>query len=164
MRALRTKTAKREFFSRILAVYKDQRGRCARLTADPELALVTELLTWHPDWETKGAGVEWIGVHDGHFCLVRDGGRQHADISFHKCLSPPTRRTELIRACRDAIENEVREARVEVFASAPTPVCAMPGCGATLVDDATTHLDHITPFRTLFDDWLAAVSPPRSTR
>ena len=161
MDAFTTKSAARAFVSAFLKPYRQRRrSECTRITDSAALMWIYDLLSRHPDWdERKGCGVEWIGVHGGHFCLVRDGGESHEDISFHKCLTPPKPRDLLLRACRCAINDQILEARENIFAGTEPVLCAMHGCGKLLKNDATTHLDHIIPFVRLFDDWLGERAP-----
>lgn len=156
MDASATKTATRKFVSAYLARVADP-ARCVRIEAFDELVWIEDLLSRHPAWPTKGAGVEWIGVHRGHFCLVRDGGRRHEDISFHKCLTPATPRQDLLKACRHAIQVQSAAARARVFGTAVRVACAL--CDQRLLNDAGTHMDHVLPFVRLFDEWLGDRDP-----
>lgn len=159
MDAFTTKSAARAFVSAFLKPYR-RRTECIRITDDDSLEWIRDLLSRHPDWDDrKSVGVEWIGVHGGHFCLVRDEGASHEDISFHKCLTPPTSRDLLLRACRCAITSQIDDARAAIFAGLHPITCAMPGCSKLLKNDATTHIDHIIPFVRIFEEWLVDRDP-----
>lgn len=155
MDSFRTKTAARQFVSAYLKRYAG-RTECVRLVDADELAWAQDLLVRHPNWAAKARGLEWIGVHAGHFCLVSQAGQHHEDISFHKCLTPPTPRSELMRACRTAIQPQVTAYR---RAASYPATCAMSDCAAVLQADERTHVDHVRPFVCLVDAWLGDRDP-----
>jgi hypothetical protein len=165
MDGLPNKTAKLAFVSTFLKLYKGQHYECIRITDDNTLDWVYDLLEGHRNWEAKSAGMEWIGVHQGHFCLVSDNGssgggrKKHMDISYKKCLTHPTARSLLFKACRDAIQYQATNARNAIFNGTEQVYCQRPPCRRPLVNDGTTHLDHILRFVDIFDEWLAGRDP-----
>ena len=152
-----TKTAAKAFVSAFLQRYKGLPW-CERISDAADLVWIEDLLSRHPRWAAKARGMDWVGVHAGHFCLVGEAGQHHEDISFHKCLTPPTPRQDVMRACRAAVQDQIT-----AFRRAAPPggiMCAMPGCGARLPDTgAAAHVDHIRPFVRLVDAWLGERDP-----
>lgn len=109
----------------------------------------------HREWDLKrGSGIDYITVNyttHGNKCffLHRTDGSV-TDISFHKAITQPRPVNDVIKACREAVDevvSEFRQANV-VYYSTKCPIT-----GEVLTPE-TTHIDHYdSTFSEVFNQW-----------
>lgn len=117
-----------------------------------ELAVVRDLLEWHPEAEQKiGCGISTIevrltpefGRNTRGFWLVRSDGSQ-TDFSYRKCLDgQQSYRKKFLSACRFAVKDHIAEFKEEFFRVAPVPTCALTG---VRISPDNSHVDHTPPY------------------
>lgn len=137
-----TKEALREYVRNIL--YADDPG--TKLSGE-DSALVIDLVRRHPDAaQIIGVGVEEIKRAGGwhatrgvqSFVLVRTDGTS-TGFSFNHCISPPSERTRIATACRQAVFEDVADFKRRAFDVDATQICPMSG---DEIDYASSHVDH----------------------
>lgn len=116
------------------------------------LAVVRDLLTWHPEAEQKiGCGVAAIevrltpdfGKNTRGFWLVRDDGTD-TDFSYRKCVdSEQSYRKKFLSACRFSVKDHITEFKEEFFRVAPKPTCGLSGVA---ISPDNSHVDHTPPY------------------
>jgi Protein of unknown function (DUF3223) len=118
---------------------------------------VLQLFEQHPEWNLKkGVGIKSISVINGSFntkCfqLNRIDGSS-TDISFTKCISNPTKISQVKKACRSAIRPEIIKFRNE------NVIYGISFCGFTneILYPDNTHIDHYDiTFDEMFLLWSA---------
>ncbi len=109
----------------------------------------------HREWDLKrGVGIDYITVNlttHGNKCffLHRTDGSV-TDISFHKAIKGFKPVNDVIKACREAIDPEVKQFRQAnvVYYSTRCPIT-----GQVLTPE-TTHIDHYdSTFSEVFNQW-----------
>lgn len=120
---------------------------------------VSDVLAHHPQLLDKvGAGLAGIVVAPSQhprntarlncfWALRRDGSL--IDWSYRKCITPPSKRTEVLDALRTEIRPQIEDFRAQSAAT----VCAI--SGAPLAGSAV-HVDHARPFVLVALDWLSS--------
>jgi len=114
-----------------------------------------DVLRCHPEAEAKiGAGVESFQVQRNYatvgFWITRiDGSR--TDFSFIACLSPPTKRQNVMAALRAEIRDQIALFRRAAFGSESEIKCEVTGEPIT---ESNSHADHIRPFIQLAEEFL----------
>lgn len=121
------------------------------LAGEP-LSVISELLSFHPESETKfGPGVARIDLRINRnysgtargFWIVRVDGSE-TDISYKKCLEGErAHRNQFNHACRFAIKEHINAFKAEFFRVAIKPTCALTGDPIT---PDNSHVDHIPPY------------------
>jgi hypothetical protein len=111
--------------------------------------LILALLGMHHEADEKiGAGIRCITVAAGYrgapgFWVHRVDGTA-VDFSYKRCLDgAPRHRTEVLKAMRASVEDQVLDYRRQAFAQGAEPVC--PVSGVVLTNDPSTHVDHHEP-------------------
>jgi hypothetical protein len=126
------------------------------VTDEDEVLFLLDLFSQHPDWpKKKGVGVESISITQSAFktrCFVLhrwDGST--TDISYKKCVSPPSDEQLIRQACRDALHPQIyafRNAHV-VFGVTRCPITN------DVLTRENTHIDHYElTFDEMFRLWL----------
>lgn len=119
--------------------------------------LLLELFKRHPRAEQKfGVGVARVWVACSHgiasFEIERlDGSR--TDISYKKCLSPPTPRNYFVTACRNVVEDQISAARERAFAGAIHIVCPLSGVKFMKSESEVHHQEPYT-FEAIVDAFI----------
>lgn len=111
----------------------------------------------HQEWEQKkGCGVDFISVGSANhgtscFYINRIDGTK-TDISFTKCITKPTRISQVKSACRHAIRNEIIKFKKEnVFYG--ESLCPITG---VILEKHNTHIDHYDlTFEEMFNLWIS---------
>lgn len=117
--------------------------------------LVEQVFPGHPEWDEKmGIGIDHLEVRpDGYggrcfFIVRRDGS--FTDISFIMSISPPKKRTDVIRACRAVIKPIILQMRDSIKLPFVCPIT-----GEIVTDKHNVHIDHYDlTFREVFDAWI----------
>lgn len=150
--AFPSKAKARKHFSDMLARYDV--GDTVQPQDAMELGL---LLLRHESADEKiGVGVDSFMVvrPDGYegkcFGLRRvDGTATH--FSYLHCLAPYTKKTTVMRAAREAVEDTIHSVRAKAFDSGKPVVCEVSGVPVTW---DTAHVDHASPtFAEIVDRW-----------
>ena len=117
--------------------------------------LINNIFPNHLRWKNKvGVGIDHIEVRpDGHygkcFYLVRVDGTR-TDISFVKSITPEEPIDYVNRACRTAVEGEIRELRESITLPYTCPIT-----GEIIWDMSNIHIDHFDlTFDELFNEWI----------
>lgn len=111
-------------------------------------AFLRDLIERHPEAAQKiGAGISHFEVRRNEwngrtFWLVRVDGTA-TDFSYVSCLTPPTPRTDFLKACRTAAVPSVIEAKNRIFDRVPSVNCPVSGEAITR---ETAHIDHAPPW------------------
>lgn len=110
----------------------------------------------HPNWEDKkGSGIYCISTTrtpNGTFCfeIHRTDGTK-TDISFTKCITNPSKVSQIKAACRFAIKHEVINFKKENVIYGVTP-CAISGI---ILQKDNVHIDHYElTFNEMFNLWI----------
>jgi len=127
----------------------------------PDDAFLRALLLRHRESASKiGCGILDFFVRlqpayrNRGFYLRRVDG-SITDFSFESCIKPPTRRSEVMRGLRAAVQDQTGDFKQRAFAR-DTPVrCAVSGVEIAFAD---AHVDHAPPntFVRIADDFLAS--------
>lgn len=121
-----------------------------------ECFLVGDILMKHPHWEKKiGDGYDHIEVRRGlygkkGFFIVRSDGSS-IDISYRKAIySYPSKRAEVMKACRTAISPIIEMFRNQIVLPFKCPIT-----GEIVTNISDVHIDHYDKtFKDLFDVWM----------
>jgi len=120
-----------------------------------DAAFIRDVLARHPESDSKiGAGVESFQVQRNYatvgFWITRiDGSR--TDFSFIACLSPPTKRQNVMAALKAEIRDQIALFRRAAFGSESEIKCEVTGEPIT---ESNSHADHIRPFIQLAEEFL----------
>lgn len=117
--------------------------------------LIGQVFPNHPEWEEKvGIGIHHLEVRPngyggrGFWIVRRDGST--TDISFVAAISPPKKRTDVMKACRTVIRPEIEKLRATIALPFVCPIT-----GETVSDKRGIHIDHYDlTFREVFDEWM----------
>lgn len=133
------------------------------LSAD-DSALVLALLQRHPDAvEIIGVGVASIKRSGGwhatrgvqSFVAVRTDGTS-TSFSFTHCIYPPSERTRIASACRQAVFDDVGDFKRAAFDGNETLICPVSGVEITLADSHVDHDREVASFDALVTGFLAS--------
>jgi len=136
-------------------IAKDMLGKDFLLPEDKQWLL--SLFSNHPEWpEKKGVGVADIQrkrTRWGNYCfwIIRADGSQ-TDISYNHCISgKPTKRSEIVKACRSAVEKEIIDFRNTIQFGEDK--CCITG---EVLTPENTHIDHYDlTFAEVFAEWVS---------
>lgn len=111
----------------------------------------------HPEYlKKKGCGIDYISIKknlykERCFYIHRTDG-SYTDISYNKCLTPPSKKSIINSACRNAIRGVItsyRNANVEYGVS----VCPFT---KEILYEHNTHVDHYDmTFSEMFNLWMS---------
>jgi hypothetical protein len=128
--------------------------------AGEDLRFMVAVLDMHPNRETiVDCGVTRIVVQhlkdrydSRRFVAVRTDSSIR-DFTWRTALTPKTARCRLMRGCRAAVREQIRQFREAAFSAAQTITCPVSGEAIT---SASSDVDHIPPrtFEALVDAWL----------
>lgn len=117
--------------------------------------LLEQVFPNHPEWDEKvGIGVDHLEVRpDGHggrcFYIVRRDGT-FTDISFLAAISPPQKKADVIKACREVIRPMIKRMKESIKLPFICPIT-----GEMILDRSEVHIDHYDlTFKELFDEWV----------
>lgn len=128
-----------------------------QVTNTADLDFLLALFQCHPNWKTKqGPGITKIYVdknpvytHTRNFFLERID-QSLMDISYRKCISPPSRITKFSHACRNAVQNDIHSFKL---ANQQQFLCQI--CNRYIRRGARREVDHSTPtFYILVKDFI----------
>ena len=131
-----------------------QASRAGAVVSGQDLSWVMAVLTRHPNYKSKTAGLAVAKVlvdrWQGHNCfwLCRSDGSR-IDISHRKCWTY-TQASEVLHVLRQLVNPQVQQVRARVFQGGRTVLC--PESGVVLRDDPDTHIDHhfnVLPYKDL---------------
>lgn len=153
-----TKTAAENYIRGILSRY----GPMQPLVGE-DLQFVVAVLEMHPNRDViVDCGIKRIVVqhlndkHGGRrFLLIRTDSSMR-DFTWRNALTPKTARSRLMKACRWAVREQVKDFREKAFAGGPVLTCEVSGSQITQSD---SDVDHIPPrtFERLVAAWLKSV-------
>jgi len=127
-----------------------------------DLAFILAILDIHPNREViVDCGVQRIVVqylsdkYDSRRFLAIRTDASIRDFTWRHALYPKTAKDSVMRACRWAIRDEIREFRDKAFAQYPTLICTVSGRQISPIE---CDVDHIHPrtFERLVAAWLRA--------
>ena len=118
--------------------------------------LLYDIFEGHPHWrEKEGCGFHHFEVRKGlygkkGFYIVRTDGTS-TDISYRKAIySYPTKRAEIMKACRTVISPIIEMMRNHIQIPFTCPIT-----GEVITDRSKIHIDHYDlTFKELFDLWM----------
>jgi hypothetical protein len=146
-----TKKAATERVRSILYSY-----RTGETLTPADTLFLAALLSRHPEAELKvGAGiasfqVESNGPTQGFWITRVDGSR--TDFSFVACLSPPSHASQVKKAFRYAVTDQVRAFKEAAFAGGGAVACAVTGFA---LGREQAHVDHSPTFQSLLEWFMA---------
>lgn len=153
----RTKRAAEQYIRAILGRYGQRQP-----LAGEDLEFVQALLAVHPnraiieDCGVARIEVEHFDARTGarRFLVVRSDASIR-DFTWQHALYPRNAKTLVMRVCRTAIEDQIREFRDLQFATSRVRTCPMRGIPITA---KSAHVDHQPPntFEKLVATWLKA--------
>jgi len=155
----KTKKEITEFIRHMILKYKDN-----ELLSDQDFAFIYEILLLHEEANIKiGPGVSsiWIQTNQNTgygktrgFWLKRTDG-SITDFSWTKCVNTPkdSHKRDFLRACRTAIEPQIKEFRKKIFKINFNVFCPVTG---ELLFPHTCHIDHEAPmtFERIVSDFI----------
>jgi hypothetical protein len=113
-----------------------------------DFEFMMDVLSRHQNYDEKiGCGVDAIRVvresqwGTRHFEILRIDGSS-IDFGYDKCLRPETQLTKFKRACRNAVEEQVREFKNRFFEKNREVKCPITG---TYLTYNNAHVDHEYP-------------------
>ena len=122
-----------------------------------DIEFLYSIFECHAQWEQKkGCGVDYFYVgkseyNNACFFIMRTDGST-TDISFGSAIKEPSKINKVAKACRTAIEPEIKAFRETVIYG--FQCCPLSG---DILTRGNTHIDHYDlSFKELFDRWLNA--------
>lgn len=116
---------------------------------------------WHPEWDKKCAGQKITKILIGKdnwnkpcFYLQRADGTK-TDISITKCLNHPTHYSEVVAACRTAVEPVITEFKFNFVKTHKGKIMHSELSGEIIHDMSELDVDHYDlEFKELVDLWI----------